>query len=158
MGESDLTLLKLNKNTIIDQEELRNLKFPRPINYEDLICLMEYLHIEMTKNTAIRVIGEFRHMFGNEFSENKPESPRYILRKKEIKSLHGQMDRRYPWKFASFAFNFTYDEHDRRVYTGLTFDVTPGYKLGELSTDDPEMIKEAKGLVAKFFDLEKSVK
>lgn len=54
---------------------------------------------------------------------------------------------------ASFRLKNTYDELDRPCFTGIDFNITPGYEPGELTTDDTKIMKLVGNYVRQYFEL-----
>lgn len=55
-------------------------------------------------------------------------------------------------KAISFNLISGYDSLDRPVFTGLDFNITPGYEPGELNSDNIEVMESMKRYVGLYFE------
>jgi len=53
--------------------------------------------------------------------------------------------------FASFTMKQGFDYDHDSFYTGIDFNVTPGYEPGQLSCDDAEIMRDVRLAVQQYF-------
>lgn len=133
------------------EEDITEIKFPRTLNYQEARDLCRYLALKMRGGVDLRISTYRSERFGDSFLEKKSENLDELIERIIHEELSGYMARRNPWGSASFSLRSDHDD-EKIFYTGLSFSVTPGTRLGELKSDSVEIMQDTRGLIKEYFD------
>lgn len=144
--------------TKLDLESLTKIDFPRPLLEPEVRDLMKYIAQAEGSPSAISVS---LHLEKNLYYETLPRpisstiSPAVNERFGDS-NITGMI--RKSTKSASFSLIPAYDGLSRPVFTGIQFNVTPGYEPGELEVcDSVELMNFTKRYAIEFFASEKVI-
>jgi hypothetical protein len=148
MGKSDLASKDLEA---ISEEDVTKIDFPEPIVEAELDDLMRYVVSEISrKNQCDASISSDRNKHYNIDREGRFETGDGDIKIRGEINVYSS-----PRSSSSFSVRSDYDGLDRNVFTGISFEVTPGYKPGELHSDDVGIMQETRRCVERFFELKK---
>lgn len=139
-------------------EDPTRIDFPRPILRSELDELMQYLFVQSdTRNNTIEEVSltltETRRYGERSRIEDQYRSGSEV--KVRTAGISGSGTIRgisRAMRSTSFTLRTDYDGLDRQVITGIDFNITPGHKPGELTTDNPEVMKEVGRQVKDYFE------
>ena len=132
-----------------EAEEVTNIDFPRPIMYDEARDLCKFLVVNLEGNPEISLHTERTYHFGDRFEERKEATPNEVSVRTSNEGLSGIIYRGFTHS-AEFIMKHGFVE-EREVYTGINFNVTPGYKPGELHSDNIRIMRDVKLNVQKYF-------
>ncbi len=144
----------MEERDLTERELETRINFSRPIAKNELEDLMRYCVTQIGEEEAGKI----------SISLSLRKNIRYgtILEGKRYESIHdviikpGDIEaegviRGKCMKSASFRLNTEYDSLDRPVFTGLDFEITPGYEPGELDSDDIGLMQNMRKYTALYF-------
>jgi len=135
-------------------KDITEIIFPKALNYQEVRELCKYLAFKLEGRAEVALSAERYEIFGNCFSDKKPERIEQLTKKIGNMNVKGSIKRSL-LKNADFSLERRFDEEDKEIYTRLYFNVTPGYEPGELNmSDDPQIMKETREIVEEYFSKE----
>jgi hypothetical protein len=136
-----------------ESEDITEVKFHRDIKLDEAGELFRYVTYHLPGKTAIQLHTQYSEMFGSQYEE--PCSPPSNLPEKIYNEKLTGIVMRAPFRSAFFELRSKFvemeDGNDLRVFSRLSFNVTPGYKLGELSSDDKKIMIDTRRAIEKYF-------
>ncbi|MCX6748901.1 MAG: hypothetical protein NT076_04825 [Candidatus Pacearchaeota archaeon] len=136
------------------EEDERNIIFPGPLNSDQVRDLVVYLAKNLPGKCEIQLMTHRSERLGNKYSE-QPEKAKQPLEIRVIRErLSGTISRDTPINSANMEFDVERAyaaDCENLVYTGISFPGTPGYEPGELTSDDPSLIEDARKQVEDYF-------
>jgi len=137
-----------------ETEEVTNIDFPRSITYDEARDLCKFLVVNLDGNPEISLNTERTYHFGDRFEERKEATVDEVSVRISNEGLSGIVHRGVHRGFthsASFTMKQGFDFDHNSFYTGIDFNVTPGYEPGQLSSDNVEIMRDTRLAVQKYF-------
>ncbi len=132
-------------------ENITRLDFPFAINNQEIRTLFKYSILNLSGQVDIRLTTEKNEIIGDCYFR-VPENPSDLVQKVTNEKLTGQIKRNLKGtRSASFIADLSCDDLGDIWYHGINFNVTPGYKPGELSSDDTEIMKDFERVIKDYF-------
>ncbi len=130
-------------------EDITRVDFEIPLNYSELMSLFKYLVLNLDSQSQIQLHTESSTDIGSR-NLPKPECLDDVVTKESITRVGGIIRRLDLINSVRFSVKRSY-ENEMDWYTGIQFEITPGYKPGELGSDDIGIINDTKRIIGKYF-------
>jgi len=147
MGKSDLASKDLEA---ISEEDVTKIDFPEKIVESELDDLMRYVVSEIGRKNNCEAAVSISSDKKKHYTVDR--DGRFVTRDGDVKIQGIIRVFSSSMSSSSFSVRSDYDGLDRNVFTGIDFEVTPGYKPGKLSSDNIGIMQETRKYVENFFD------
>ena len=136
----------------MNELSLPKIDFPIRLSREGLDSLCRYYVLQYDEKRSIQLISQRTDEFGDLHSNNKPNTIEQITFRCYNDKISGSVRTAVGMKMASFQVRTEYNDELGPLYSGIEFNITPGYKIGELSSDDLELMRELGQSAFTFFE------
>ena len=130
-------------------DNVTDVEFLVPQNYQGVCDLFKYIVVNLQYQTEVCLQNESVVSFGKRHLP-QPESLEDVVVNTSVRKIGGAISRAHELRSSQFSVKRDF-QNDSEVYTGIRFEVTPGYEPGQLSSDDLDIMKDVKEVVQGYF-------
>jgi len=140
-------------------KDVTKIDFPAQLIEAEVYDLLKYIIVESSRqNPTIKVdLTLQQHVsIGESLQTVRYDGIQDVPLKTSVSRAGGTFVHVKPghsFQSAQFSLRTAYNQLDLQVYTGIDFEVTPGYEPGQLHSDSVEIMKDVKDYVSKYFSL-----